>query len=55
MKTHLFDDMQWCMDKLTGKKKITCADYSYFQNNGQIEKAFYGLCRLLGNSYKGSK
>ena len=55
MKTHLFDDMQWCMDKLNGKKKFTCADYSYFQNNGQIEKAFYGLCTLLGNSYKVSK
>lgn len=55
MKTHLFDDMQWCLDKLTGKKKITCTDYSYFQNNGKIEKAFYDLCCLLGNSYKGPK
>lgn len=55
MKTTLFNDTKWCMEKLTGKKKISCADYSYFMNNGLIEKAFYGLCSFLGNSYKGPK
>ncbi len=55
MKTHLFDDMQWCKDKLSGRKKISCAEYSYFTCNGWIEEAFYRFCRLLGNSYKGPK
>lgn len=55
MKTTLFNNKQWLIEKATGKKKISCADYAYLTNNGWIEKAFYGLCCLLGHSYKGSK
>lgn len=55
MKTHLFDDPKWLCEKLTGKKKISAADYKYFTHNGPIEKAFYGLCKLIGNGYRGPK
>lgn len=55
MKTHLFDDSKWLREKLTGKKKISAADYKYFTHNGPLEKAFYGLCVLFGNSYRGPK
>ena len=55
MKTHLFDDKKWAWEKLTGKKRISCTDYSYLTRNGALEKAFYGLCVLFGNSYRGPK
>ena len=55
MKTHLFDDPKWLREKLTGKKKISAADYKYFTHNGPLEKAFYALCKVLGNRYSGPK
>lgn len=52
MKSSLFDNPEWLIDRLTGKKKISCADYAYFKHNDWLEKTAYGLCVLLGNPYR---
>jgi hypothetical protein len=42
-------------DKLTGRSKISCADYSYFNNNGNAVKIMYKLIEALGNKYRGGR
>lgn len=44
---------KYYLEKLTGKKRISCTDYSYFMNNGKSERLFYKLIELLGNKYNG--
>ena len=42
---------KYYLERLTGKKRISCTDYSYFMNNGKSERLFYKLIELLGNKY----
>ena len=44
---------KYYLERLTGKKRISCTDYSYFMNNGKSERLFYKLIELLGNKYNG--
>lgn len=49
----LFRDPKWVKDLLTKKRKISCADNSYLENNGIGPKAFKVLLKLVGNRYSG--
>lgn len=49
----VLDNPKYFFERLTGKKRISCSDYSYFMNNGKSERLFYKLIELLGNKYNG--
>lgn len=49
----LDDGGEWAEDLLTGKRKISCADNSYLENNGIAPKVFKTIIGIFGNKYNG--
>ncbi|GEM_PF-2660684 len=50
----LFNDGgKWAWSLLTKQRKQSCADNSYFSNNGTSQKVFQTILKFIGNGYKG--
>lgn len=51
----LFNSPEWVRDLLLKRRKVSCADDSYLENNGPWPKAFKKILETIGNGYSGDK
>lgn len=51
----VIDNPKWYTDLLTKQRRQTCADHQYLTRNGNGEKVFDFLLKIVGNGYKGKR